>query len=48
MSLVLLGGEALDVLEGWVRDIFTGLPTGKGPRPSFKDMGLPFKVSEVR
>ena len=44
MSLVVLGGEPLDILQGWVAEIFTGLPTGKGPRPDFKDKGPPYEV----
>ncbi|KAF5827025.1 Metalloenzyme, LuxS/M16 peptidase-like protein [Dunaliella salina] len=43
MSLVLLGGETLDELQSWVTEIFQDLPTGKGPRPSFESMGMPFE-----
>ena len=44
MSLVLLGGESLDTLQAWVQEAFAGLPSGKGPRPSFGAAGMPFKV----
>ncbi len=44
MSLVVLGGEPLGVLQSWVAEAFQGLPTGKGPRPAFTDMPRPFKV----
>ena len=39
MSLVLLGGQSLDTLEAWARECFAGLPTGRGPRPTFEDAG---------
>lgn len=39
MCLVLLGGQELDTLEGWVREMFSGLPCGQGPRPSFLGTG---------
>jgi hypothetical protein len=44
MSLVVLGGEDLDTQEQRVRALFGGLPHGKGPRPSFKEAGMPYKV----
>ena len=44
MSLVLLGGESLEELQSWVEAAFSGLPTGKGPRPDFSSAGMPFKV----
>eukprot|EP00798_Chlamydomonas_sp_ICE-L_P021127 gene21127-28014_t len=43
MSLVVLGGETLDELQQYVTDIFSHLPTGKGPRPTFEGVGMPFK-----
>ena len=33
-------------LQSWVTEIFDGLPTGKGPRPTFENMGQPFAVSQ--
>jgi len=35
-----------DVLQAYVSEIFQGLPTGKGPRPVFTDMGMPFQVGQ--
>jgi hypothetical protein len=45
MSLVVLGGEDLDTQEQRVRALFGALPNGRGPRPSFKEAGMPYKVS---
>lgn len=44
MSLVVLGGQPLDVLQGWVQDHFSAVPAGRGPRPVFSDAGPPFQV----
>lgn len=45
MHLVLLGGQPLDELEGWVSDKFGGIPTGKvGPSTTFSKAGKPFEV----
>eukprot|EP00884_Botryococcus_braunii_P020235 jgi/Botrbrau1/6896/Bobra.67_3s0015.1 len=43
MSLVLLGGESLDTLEAWARELFSAVPAGAGPRPSFSHAGEPYK-----
>ncbi|KAG1662577.1 hypothetical protein FOA52_003956 [Chlamydomonas sp. UWO 241] len=43
MCLCVLGGESLDTQEDWVRSLFEGLPSGKGPRPDFVDAGMPYK-----
>ena len=44
MSLVVLGGQPLDELQDWVTDLFSSVPSGKGPRPTFFDAGMPYKV----
>ena len=44
MSLVVLGGQPLDKLQHWVADLFSAVPSGKGPRPTFFDAGMPYKV----
>ena len=41
---MLLGGESLEELQGWVEELFKGLPVGKGDRPCFASAGMPFKV----
>ena len=41
MNLVVLGGEPLDVLEGWVRQKFVAVRSGKGPRPRYTHCGFP-------
>ncbi|GAX76258.1 hypothetical protein CEUSTIGMA_g3702.t1 [Chlamydomonas eustigma] len=43
MSLVVLGGDPLDDLQGLCEETFKELPFGKGPRPEFSDAGMPFK-----
>ncbi|WIA17248.1 hypothetical protein OEZ85_014121 [Tetradesmus obliquus] len=44
MSLVLLGGQPLDQLESWVRQLFDAVPQGvAGPPPAFSDAGMPFE-----
>ena len=42
MNLVVLGGEPLDELEAWVRELFSSVPGGRGSRPHFGDEGMPF------
>ena len=44
MVLVLLGGEPLETLEQWVRELFLGVPSGRGPRPAFSHLGRPYMV----
>jgi secreted Zn-dependent insulinase-like peptidase len=44
MNLVILGGESLDTLEEWTRDLFCGVSGGAGPRPAFPDIGPPYQV----
>jgi hypothetical protein len=46
MSLVLLGGQPLEQLESWVRQMFDPVPKGiAGPPPTFSNAGMPFEVS---
>lgn len=42
---MVLGGQPLDELQGWVTDLFASVPSGKGPRPTFFDAGMPYQVS---
>jgi nardilysin len=44
MCLAVLGGEPLDRLQAWVGELFDSVPSGKGPRPSFADAGMPYEV----
>lgn len=45
MCLAVLGGEQLDELEGWVRELFSGVKGGHcGPAPTFEKEGFPFEV----
>ncbi len=44
MVLVLLGGEPLENLEQWARELFLGVPSGRGPRPAFNHVGHPYTV----
>lgn len=41
---MVLGGQPLDKLQHWVTDLFSAVPSGKGPRPTFFDAGMPYKV----
>lgn len=41
---MLLGGEPLETLEQWVRELFLGVPSGRGPRPTFDHLGRPYTV----
>ena len=45
MSLVVLGGQGLDELEQWVTELFSAVPSGKGPRPTFFEAGMPYQAS---
>ena len=47
MSLVVMGGEALDQLEGWVRELFTPVSSGQLQRPTFFGAGMPFEVRSL-
>ena len=47
MSLVVLGGESLEQLEGWVRELFTPVTSGQLQRPTFSGAGLPFEVRRL-
>ena len=42
MTLVVVAGEALDTQEAWVREVFGGVPGGRGPPPSHAAAGWPF------
>lgn len=44
MSLVVVGGQSLDELQGWVVELFSGVPSGRGGRPTFEGVGRPFEV----
>ena len=44
MVLVLLGGEPLETLEQWVKELFLAVPSGRGPRPAFGHLGRPYQV----
>lgn len=44
MNLVILGGEALETLEAWARELFSPVPNGKGPSPQFAAESMPFEV----
>lgn len=41
---MLLGGEPLDILEQWVKELFLAVPSGRGPRPAFDHLGRPYTV----
>ncbi|KAI8472962.1 MAG: Metalloenzyme, LuxS/M16 peptidase-like protein [Monoraphidium minutum] len=44
MCLAVLGGEPLDTLETWARDLFAGVKGGHcGPAPTFEGEGAPFE-----
>ena len=40
-----MGGQPLDTLQAWVAELFSSVPSGKGPRPAFAHAGLPYEVS---
>ena len=46
MVLVLLGGEPLDTLEQWVKELFLAVPSGRGPRPAFGHLSRPYTVCQ--
>lgn len=41
---MLLGGEPLDTLEQWVKELFLAVPSGCGPRPAFGHLPRPYMV----
>ena len=41
---MLLGGESLETLEQWVKELFLAVPSGRGPRPAFGHLGRPYQV----
>lgn len=41
MNLVILGGEPLDTLQQWATELFSAVPSGRGPRPSYAAEGFP-------
>ena len=45
MTLAVLGGDSLETLEAWVRDLFSHVPAGKGPKKSFAHLARPYEVS---
>lgn len=47
MCLAVLGGESLDTLESWVRDMFQVVRSGLGPRRDFSSAGFPFAVRSM-
>lgn len=44
MSLVVLGGQDLNTLEDWVRQLFSAVPGAKGPRANFSGLPRPYKA----
>ena len=44
---MLLGGEPLEALEQWVKELFLAVPSGRGPRPAFGHLSRPYMVSNV-
>lgn len=44
MSLAVIGGEPLDLLQQWVVDLFAAVPVRGAPRPTFSDAGPPYEV----
>ena len=44
MCLVVLGGEPLNTLQAWVAHLFNAVPFGRGLRPSFAHVGMPYEV----
>ena len=41
---MLLGGEPLETLEQWVKELFLAVPSGRGPRPAFGHLSRPYTV----
>ena len=48
MSLVVMGGESLEQLEGWVWELFTPVSSGQLQRPTFFGAGMPFEVRSLQ
>ncbi|XP_064624973.1 nardilysin-like [Lineus longissimus] len=46
MTLAVQSRDSLDVLEEWVREIFSAMPNNGLPRPSFHEMKEPFDVPD--
>lgn len=44
MALALLGGDSIETLEGWVKNLFGQVPAGQGAKASFKGLPRPYKV----
>jgi len=44
MALAVLGGDSLDTLEAWVKELFGQVPSGRGSMRSFKDTPAPYQV----
>lgn len=42
MTLVVLSGESLDIMEDWVKEMFSNVPSGVGPRQKFDHFENPF------
>ncbi|GMH33878.1 hypothetical protein BSKO_01712 [Bryopsis sp. KO-2023] len=47
MSLVVLGGESLETLETWVKEMFEAVPRGIGPMVDRADAGYPFEGQKM-
>ncbi len=45
MSCVVVAGDDLDTMQGWVEEKLAGVAGGVGARASFKSVGRPFEVS---
>ena len=46
MNLVVLGGESLEVLQQWVVEKFSPVPSERGARPRYDAFGYPFSAAE--
>lgn len=44
MALAVLGGDSLETLEAWVKELFSHVPAGKGPKQSFEHLDRPYQV----
>ena len=44
MALAVLGGDSLETLEAWVKELFSHVPSGKGAIPSFEHLERPYEV----
>eukprot|EP00958_Prasinococcus_capsulatus_P015793 scaffold1697_cov363-Prasinococcus_capsulatus_cf.AAC.1 len=47
MTLVVVGGNTLDELEGMVRELFAAVPDKGLPEPSFESCGPPFEGGKI-